>query len=100
MRIAIFLNSINYKEINDGIKAVFLFDVDENVVTAKGEQLMLIYNLNYLITWLLGKEVRKIYLPTSDKHLKKEIERTGIIVETLEKIKDNPLLSSLKLPID
>lgn len=100
MRIAVFLNSINYKEINDGVKVVFLFDVDENLVTAIGEQLMVIYNLSYLITWLLGKGVEKIYISNPDKHLKKEIECAGITVESLEKIRDNPLLDSLKLSID
>ena len=100
MRIAVFLNSINYKEINDGVKVVFLFDVDEELITAIGEQLIIIYNLSYLITWLLGKGVEKVYMPTPDKLLRGVIERTGIIVESLEKIKDNPLLSSLKLSVD
>lgn len=100
MRIAVFLNSINYKEINDGVKVVFLFDVDQDVITAIGKQLIVIYNLSYLITWLLGKGVETAYIPAPDKLLKREIERTGIAVESLEKIKDNPLLSSLKLSVD
>lgn len=100
MRIAIFLNSINYKEINNGIKVVFLFDVDEILVTAIGNQLMVIYNLSYLITWLLGKGIEKVYMPAPEKQLKEKIEGIGIAVEPLKRLKDNPLLDSLKLFID
>ncbi|WP_029901757.1 hypothetical protein [Prevotella sp. 10(H)] len=101
MRIAIFLDNINYKELNDGLKTILLFDVDDYLVVAVGQQLLLIYNFSYLITWLLGKRVEKVYMTGSDEVIKKAIEHSGVItVEPLSKIKDNPLLKSLELPID
>jgi len=101
MRIAVFLDNINYKQLSDGIKTVLLFDVDDRLVIAAGQQLMLIYNLNYLITWLLGKGVEKVYMPEPIGYIQAAIEQTGIItVEPLSKIKENPLLDSLRLPID
>jgi len=101
MRIAIFLDNINFMQISDGVKTVLLFDVDDCLVTAVGQQLLIIYNLSYLVTWLLGKRVEKMYIPEPLEDIQNAVERTGIItIEPLSKIKDNPLLKSLQLPID
>ncbi|WP_156032865.1 hypothetical protein [Prevotella sp. 10(H)] len=101
MRIAVFLDNINYREINDGIKTVLLFDVDDSLVRAVGQQLLSIYNINYLITWLLAKRVEKVYMREPIEYIRNVIERTGIMtVEPLDKMKDNPLLSSLLIDID
>jgi len=101
MRIAIFLDNINFMKINDGVKTVLLFDVDDSLVTAVGQQLLMIYNLSYLVTWLLGKRVEKVYIPEPIEDIRNAVEQTGIItVEPLSKIKDHPLLKSLQLPDD
>jgi len=100
VRIAVFLDSLEHVEIDNGLKFVLLFDVDRDIIIAAGRQIMAIYNLSYLITWLIGKRVEEVYINNRDEKLKAKIEKSGIRVYPLNKIKDNPLLESLKLPLD
>jgi len=100
MRIAVFLDNINFKDLDNGLKTVLLFDIDETIVTAVGRYLLHIYNLNYLATWLLGKRVEIAYIQNPDKDIQKFIDYTGIQVKPLDEIKENPLLESLQLPLE
>lgn len=100
MRIAVFLDNINYKELDDKLKTVILFDVDNTVITAAGRFLLHIYNLNYLTIWLSGKKVETVYIENTDKTFEQCMKLIGIRVEQLSTIKENPILQSLKLPIE
>lgn len=96
-RIAIFLDSIDYKEIDEGLKVVVLFDVNCYIVRAVGRQLVSVYNVNYLIVWLLGKGIKEVYMDEPDEQVRQKIERCGVSVYPLSKIKENPLLKSLEI---
>ncbi|MDR2038306.1 MAG: hypothetical protein LBQ60_10335 [Bacteroidales bacterium] len=97
MRIAIFLDNIHFKTLEDEVKQIFLFDVEENVVKSVGEELLYIYNINYLLLWLLGKKVSIMYIEIIEVRLKDFIEKAGITVKALDEIKNNPLLASFLL---
>lgn len=98
IRIAVILDNIDYKEIDNGIKSILLFDVTRKVITAVGRQLLSIYNSDYLIIWLLGKKVEEIYINDPGEIITAKIKKCGIRQYPLEKIKDNPLLRSMRLP--
>ena len=98
IRIAVFLDSIDFKDIDNGIKVVLLFDVSHCTVTAAGRQLLVTYNINYLITWLMGKNVKEVYIDHPDVTIKDRIEYAGIRVYPLDKIVENPLLKCMNLP--
>lgn len=94
-RIAIILDSINHKEFDKEIKIILLFDMNEKAVTAIGRQLINIYDINYLIIWLLGKRVKEVYMDHPEKILEATLRKCDIIIYPLSKIKDNPLFCLL-----
>lgn len=97
MRFAIFLESINFEYIDPHIRRVYLFEREKEVITAIGDELLTLYNLNYLRLWLLSRAVRQIYVNHIDMEMKQQIEYLDIIVSELKEIKDNPLLKSILL---
>lgn len=97
VRIAVFLDSIDYKEVDDSLKIILLFDVYKEIIRAAGRQLITIYNINFLIIWLIGKGVKEVYTDNMDDTVRINIEKAGILIHPLDKIKDNPLLKDLQL---
>jgi len=95
MRFAVFLENINFEHLDPRVRRVFLFEREEEVITAVGEELLTLYDLNYLLLWLLGKNVKQIYVNNIDGMVKWQIEYIDIIVSELKEIKDNPLLQAI-----
>ena len=95
MTIAVFIKDIYLSRIIGRSKHVFIFEIENEIITAVGEELMKIKDINYICLWLLGKKIGVIY---SDDFSKKEqltLKRAGIIVRSLNDIKNNPILEAL-----
>jgi len=97
MRFAIFLESINFEQLDPHIRRVFLFDRKEEVITSIGEELVTLYDLNFLKLWLLSKKVEHIYVDGINKTYREQIEYIGIKVDELKSIRDNPILKNFKV---
>lgn len=95
MRIAIFLDDICIARLGKGMKHIFLFDADNEVVTAVGEELTSINDINYICLWLLGKGVKCLYSKTFGMQEAVILQKAGIKVYPLEEIKNHPLLRAL-----
>lgn len=95
MRFAVFLENINFEHLDPRVRRVFLFEREEEVITAVGEELLTLYDLNYLLLWLLGKNVKQIYVNGIDSMVKWQVEYIDIMVGELKEIKDNPLLQAI-----
>ncbi|MDR1054693.1 MAG: hypothetical protein LBL90_02460 [Prevotellaceae bacterium] len=95
MRVAVFLDNVNYEELNKFIKEVFIFDIDDNSLKVIGEETILIDNVNYTLTWLLSKKVNIIYANTNNEAFEIFIQSSGIKIMPLDEIKNNPALESL-----
>lgn len=100
MRIAVFLDDIRLSEIGKGIKHIFLFDLDGELVVAVGEELIKTGDINYVCLWLLGKQVQAIYGDDLNSHEKSFLERAGMIVFPLDEIRKNPILNALLVKRD
>lgn len=98
MRIAVFIESINYRPVNPHIRHVFLFDVDHEVIVAVGEEILSVARTDYIVVWLLGKRVERIYISGLDEHARKLITRAGIKIRDINEIRDNPVLRALLIP--
>ncbi|MDR2918982.1 MAG: hypothetical protein LBV72_06425 [Tannerella sp.] len=100
MRIAIFIDDICIPKLKSGVKHIFLFDVDNELVKAIGEELMRITDINYVCLWLLGKRVKVIYYDGFSAVEKTILERSGMKIRVFDEIKDHPILEALlvKLP--
>lgn len=95
MRVAIFLEIINFEHLNGYIQKVYLFDVCETVIEAIGNELLSLTNEGYLLVWLLGEGVECIYVRSIPDSVKNLIERSGIKVRNLNQIPENPLLEAI-----
>lgn len=95
MRIAVFLDNIFLPQLKEGVKHIFLFDVDEKLIKAIGEELMRITDINYICLWLLGKRVKAIYYDGFSVVEKTILERSGMEIRPFDEIKDNPILEAL-----
>ncbi len=94
-RFAIFLKSIQFEQLAPDIRKVYLFEREKEVITATGHELLTLYDLNYLLLWLLDKGLKQIYVNGIGKDIKEQIERIDILVNELNEIKDNPLLKTI-----
>ncbi len=95
MRVAIFLEIINFEHLNGYIQRVYLFDVRDTVIEATGSELLSLTTENYLLIWLLGEGVQCIYTKFIPDSVKNLIERSGIQVRNLDEIRKNPLLEAI-----
>lgn len=95
MRIAIFIDDIRIPKLKSGVKHIFLFDVDNELVKAIGEELMRITDINYICLWLLGKRVTVIYYDGFSVAEKTILERAGMKLRAFDEIKDHPILEAL-----
>lgn len=94
-RIAVFLDNINCRELTKDMRQVFLFEVDEKVVTAIGEEIMMAIDVNYMAIWLLSKSVNTIYIDGVNYEAYQLLERLDIGVRPLTEIRQHPMLSAL-----
>lgn len=99
MRIAVFLENINLSTISKDIMEVFLFDVEKGLVIAIGESTFHLRKQDYIIVWLLGKKVERVYLNLPDDKLATKMNRAGIEVSPLDSIRETPILKALLLKL-
>ncbi len=97
MKIAVFLKNENFEYLDDHIIQIYTFNIENNLITSIGSELVTIKNLNHILLWLLSKNIEEIYLKNPNNELKSYFEKTGITVKSIEEIKDNPLLKSFLL---
>lgn len=98
IRFAIFLESISFKHLDPYVRRVYLFEREEDVITAIGDELLTLYDLHYLLLWLLGKRVEQIYVNDIDEQVKEQIKKLDISINELKEVKDNPLLKAILWP--
>lgn len=96
-RIAIALDNIYLIETHSSTKKILLFEVDEDLVTAVGEDFITIADTHYLCLWLLAKQAARLYCNGLTDSGKAFIERAGIKVYPLMAIRDHPILQALLL---
>ncbi|MCC8147270.1 MAG: hypothetical protein LIO93_12735 [Bacteroidales bacterium] len=97
MRIAIILDCIYLIESGSSTKKILLFEVNDDLVTAIDEDMISIANINYLCLWLLAKRAVRLYcdgLTEADVFF---LEKAGIEVYPLERIRGHAILQALLL---
>lgn len=95
MRIAVFIDDIYLSETGKDIKHVFLFEIDDRLIKALGEEWMRISDINYICIWLLGKRIKVVYSNDFTETEKEMLEKVDIQIRSLDEIRHNPLLSAL-----
>lgn len=97
MRIAIILDNICLAVLESPVKKIILFEVDAGLVTAIDEDTVSLSDADYLCLWLLARRVARLYcdgLPEGGKAL---MEKAGIEIYPLKRIRDHPILRALLL---
>lgn len=74
-----------------------LFEVDADLITAVGEDIISLANISYLCLWLLGKRAKKLYCNGIGRAEKQLLQRAGIAVYPLKEIRNHPMLKALLL---
>lgn len=97
MKIAIVLDNIYLAETGSPIKKIMLFEADGDLITAIDEDVISLSDINYLCLWLLAKRVARLYCDGLTEKEKTLINKTGIEVHPLNKIRDHPILQALLL---
>jgi len=97
MRLVVILGDILMSGLNRKVKRAFLFDAHDNKITAVGEELILINDINYVCLWLLGKQVNVVYYDDFSNEEKDLLERVGIIVRPTDDMDDNEILKGMLL---
>ena len=95
MRIAVFLEDCNYRNLDEGARRIFLFDVNSEIVTAVGEKSVNFSNINYVVIWLLAKAVKIIYADRLPETARSVVSKAGISLRSLDTMKENPYLKAL-----
>lgn len=94
MRIALFTAQTGCRETTPGNCYIFLFEVDGELITAVGDKYLQDSDCNYIVLWLLGKRIGKIYLYLPDKSLQELARRAGIEVRPLDELRNHPIFSA------
>lgn len=97
MRIAIVLDNIYLAETESRLKKIILFEADADLVTAIDEDLISLSDTDYLCLWLLSKRIVELYCNGLADREKAFIQKTGIEVFPLERIRAHPILQALLL---
>lgn len=97
MRIAIVLDNICLAEIKSHIKRILLFEVDGDLIIAIDEDTISLSDINYLCLWLIAKRVTRLYCNGLTEDSKAFLEKAGIEIYPLNRIKDHPILQALLL---
>ncbi|MCD7898590.1 MAG: hypothetical protein LUH22_01560 [Bacteroides sp.] len=95
MRIAVFIDDIYLIHLMEEVKHIFLFDVDDGVIIALGEELIKIKDINYICLWLLGKRAETVYYDNFTETERMILEKSGITVKSMNEIRTNPVLHAL-----
>ncbi len=95
MRIAILLENENF--IGGTMVQAYAFNVEDDVITSFAEELLAVNNIYYLVCWLLGKNIKEIFVKRCDERLKDYLKKIDVSVRTLDEIKDNPILKKFVL---
>ena len=94
---AAFLNDIHLSETRKEIRRVFLFEVEEQLIIAVGEELMRINDINYVCLWLLSKRVEEVYGDHFTVADKKILRKAGINVRPIAEVSSHPVLKAMLL---
>lgn len=92
MKIAILLENENFPD--ESIVQAYVFNVENEVITSVSDELLSLRNMQYLMCWLLSKNIQQIFMKKPDRKLIKYLTDKDIVVRLLNEIKDNPLLGS------
>ena len=95
MNIAIFLKNLNFEMFDNSIVEAFIFKVeDDGLITGLGNEILCIKNLKFLLSWLVDKHVKILYLEGITENFKINVEKTGVKVKHINELKHHPLLKS------
>lgn len=94
MIIAVFLDDVHMQEISS-LKHIFLFNIEEELITAVGEELMRINDINYICLWLLVKRTEEVYCDSFSEAEIHLLERAGMITKPVDEIRNNPVLHAM-----
>lgn len=95
MRIAVIIDDINSRELTNDLKHLFLFEVDNQLITALGEEIVSMEQKDYIYLWLLAKDVKKLYINELKIEMKNLIHKLNLEIYPLNNIKDHPFLEAL-----
>lgn len=95
MIIAVFLDNIYLIEADKRVKHIILLKVDKEIITAVGEELIKINDINYLLLWLLAKKVEIVYFDEFSLIEKQMLQKADISVKSLNEIRNNPVLKAM-----
>lgn len=97
MRLAIFLDNLDFEDTGLSIIRVIMFDVNDRVILSIGEEAVSSKNHNYLILLLVTNNVVTVYADNISPRLKEMLQKTGIEHKALEELKENPLFRQFLL---
>lgn len=90
MRIAILIK--NEDHVDESVMQAYAFSVKDNTIVSVGSELLTVRNLEYLLIWLLGKQVNVVYIDYDSENIKSTLQKVGIALKSLNEIRNNPLL--------
>lgn len=92
MRIAILLGNENQPD--ESVVQAYAFTVEDGVITRMCDELLNVRNIQYVASWLLGKNINEVFMNYDNTEVNDYLESIGVSVKKLECIKKNPLLKS------
>jgi len=94
MKLAIFLDSLDFEDIAMNIIKVLMFDVDDKVILSIGEETLSLNNTGYLMMLLISNDIITVYADNiSDKQIEL-FRQAGIEHKALRELKGNPIFRS------
>jgi len=102
MKIAVLLFTMEIPGSNGSVRRALLFETNREVIRAVGEDYLSTHNVDYVVLWLISKNVQEVFADELPDRLHDLLGKIGIRIRSLDDIKKNPLLDALlvKDPVD
>lgn len=97
MKIAIFLKYDNCAVLDDNIIKAYVFNVEDELITSVGNEILMLKDVNYLMLWVVEKQIQTIYANETDPEWKRVLHNIGVEAKPMSSLKDHPLLKSFQI---
>jgi len=91
MRLAIFLNNLDFEGIASKIIKILMFDVDNKVIMSIGEETVSLDNKGYLMMLMFANNIITVYADNLSESLKEMLQKADIEYKSLKDLKNNPI---------
>ncbi|MDL2290463.1 hypothetical protein LJB95_03565 [Paludibacteraceae bacterium OttesenSCG-928-F17] len=94
MKIAVFLKYDNCAILDDDVVKAYIFNVEDELITSVGNEIILLKNVNYLMLLVVEKQINCIYSNDINDDIKSLLNNIGVDLKPMNSLKEHPILKS------